>query len=199
MVNTTNLLDFIAKPESGGDYNIVYGGIPVRNRPSKPLTQMTIDEVIEWQRWVVGQGSPSSAAGKYQIIRPTLVGLWKEAGLKKSDIFSEANQDRMAVTLLNRRGLQDYLKGKTSKVKFGDNLAKEWASLPAMIKDRKGRPARGQSYYAGDGLNRSHVTGDEVLAAIDTLKETVVTPTTKPTAKPAFNFMAAIRRLLRGC
>ena len=56
------VLDLIGKYESRGDYEIVYGGIPKEQRPAK-LTAMTIAQVIQWQRNVVGRGAASSAAG----------------------------------------------------------------------------------------------------------------------------------------
>ena len=154
--NVDELLEFIAWPESRGDIDIVYGGIKLKDRPPNKLSTMTIGEVLAWQDSIDSQ-YPSEAAGKFQIMEDTLRGLYKQAGLTTGSLYSAVNQKKLAIALLKRRGLDDYLNGSITTLKFADNLSKEWASLPATIKDRKGRPATGQSYYAGDGLNRSHV------------------------------------------
>tara|TARA_R110000744_G_scaffold376347_1_gene490539 strand:+ start:80 stop:706 length:627 start_codon:yes stop_codon:yes gene_type:complete len=201
-----NLLDFIAKPESGGDYNIVWGRIKAKDYPPKPLVNMTIGEVLAWQDSIDSRYR-SEASGKYQILEDTLRGLYKEAGMKPSDLFDEAGQDKLAVALLNRRGLQEYLKDKITSEKFADNLSKEWASLPCIFRDRKGRPATGQSYYAGDGLNKAHVSIKELMSIVEQVKvnlPAVVEPTPiEPTITPEVkykieSFCEAMRRLLRG-
>ena len=46
----------------------------------------------------------------------------------------------------------------------------EWASLPCTISDKRGRAAAGQSYYAGDGLNKSHVTTAALMAAVHSVR-----------------------------
>ncbi len=156
------LLELIADKESGADYNRVYGaGIQRTN-----LTGMTVDEVLQWQRNYVNSGSPSSAAGKYQIIQKTLHGLKDEMGLSGKELFDEKMQDRMAEHLLDRRGYQEYLSGHLSEEKFMRNISKEWASMP--------KDASGQSYYAGDGLNKAHATPATLLLAIRHTKETPV-------------------------
>jgi muramidase (phage lysozyme) len=191
--NLKGLLDFIAKPESGGDYNIVWGSIKAKDKPPKPLVNMTIGEVLAWQD-KIDPYYMSEASGKYQILEDTLRGLYKEAGMTTSDLFDEDGQDKLAVALLNRRGLQAYLKDVISAEKFADNLSKEWASLPCIFKDRKGRPATGQSYYAGDGLNKSHVSIKELLNAVKSIKSV---PASIPKQMPT-NFIQAILRCLRG-
>jgi hypothetical protein len=164
------LLDFIAKPESGGDYNIVWGGIKRHHRPLKPLVRMTIGQVLDWQD-SIDPLYMSEAAGRYQIMEDTLRGLYRDAGLTRQDLFDETNQDRLATQLLRRRGLTDYMSGRMTALKFAQSLSKEWASLPATIKDKRGRPAKGQSYYAGDGLNRAHVTIPALLSAVESVRE----------------------------
>ena len=158
------LLDFIAKPESGGDYNIVWGRIEAKDRPRKMLVQMTIGEVLAWQD-SIDAAYQSEAAGKYQIMEDTLRGLYGEAGLKLTDMFDESGQDRLATQLLRRRGLDAYLAGKISDEAFANNLAREWASLPVVSGKKKGR-----SFYAGDGLNKSHVSVNAFLAAVRSVR-----------------------------
>lgn len=159
-MNVDALLDFIAKPESGGDFNIVYGGIKKQDRPKKPLTTMTIAEVLAWQD-MIDVRYPSEAAGAFQIMEDTLRKLYAEAGIPATAVFNEATQRALAKQLLRRRGLDKYLAGKMTPEAFANELAKEWASLPVVSGPKKGR-----SYYAGDGLNKSHVSVDDFLAAV---------------------------------
>lgn len=150
--------DSAVKPQGVPNaYCVVYGGIRKAHRPKALLTTYPIAEVIEWQFFVTSQGAASSAAGAYQIIRKTLIGL----APPPSRIFDAECQDELALSLLDRRGWARCEAGTITPEQFGDELAKEWASLPVIT-----GPKRGASYYAGDGLNRAHAGVDEVLAAI---------------------------------
>ncbi len=151
------LLDMISRHESGGNYNIVYGGSEMN------LTGMTVNEVLQWQRQTINNGSPSSAAGRYQIINKTLAGLKTEMGLSGNEIFDEEMQDRMATVLLERRGYSSYLRGDISEERFMRNLSQEWAALP--------RDMTGRGYYDGDGLNRALTSPQAVLAALHHARE----------------------------
>ena len=162
---TSEILAIIRKHESGGNYNIVWGGIAAKDQPPRQLTQMTIAQVLAWQD-SIDSDYMSEAAGAYQILEDTLRGLYRSAGLSPASLFNVANQDRLAVALLERRGLSRYRQGDLTEKDFGQNLAKEWASFPAQTKDKRGRTATGQSYYAGDGLNRSLTSKSQVLSAI---------------------------------
>lgn len=173
------LLDFISIPESRGKYDVIYGFR--QNRLAKPITQMTLGELIEHQK-VWGQQWGSSAAGKYQIIRPTLEGLVRQLNLPLSIKFDEKTQDLMGLTLLEGRGWYSFLKGNISVEKFALNLAKEWASLP-VLKDTQGSSGwikRGQSYYSGDGLNNAHVDADEFEGFLRELRGEAPVPKPKP-------------------
>lgn len=154
------LLEFIKQPESLGDYNIVWGGIKPRDHPPKPLTSMTIGQVLDWQD-SIDRRYMSEAAGAYQIMEDTLRGLHETADLGKHELYNEANQDRLAVALLIRRGYLKYLDGLLSTEGFANALAKEWASLPVVS-----GPDKGRSYYAGDSLNKAHVGVDDFLDAV---------------------------------
>lgn len=164
------LLDFILWPESRGDYNVVWGGIGKRHKPPRPLTEMTIREVLDWQD-SIDPFYLSEAAGGYQIMEDTLRGLYHSAGMTLDDLFDEEGQDRLALALLRRRGLDDFLAMRITGEKFANNLAKEWASLPVVSGPKKGR-----SYYSGDGLNKSHVSVNDFMAAVMAIREPIKAP-----------------------
>jgi len=159
------LLETIAKGESNGNYNAYFGSS--KNSEIK-FTKMSIRQVLDWQAEYVNNGSPSNAVGKYQIIRPTLEGLVEQLQLDLDQAFDEATQDMLAITLLERRGSIDYVAGKLTTEQFAANLAKEWAALPKVTGHN---PV--QSYYAGDGLNRSLISVDEILLAVQRFKQLV--------------------------
>jgi hypothetical protein len=83
------------------------------------------------------------------------------------------------VQLLNRRGLKRYLAGAISAEKFANALAREWASLPVVT-----GPNAGRSFYAGDGLNKSHVSVDAFMAAVRAVKAAPL-PSTPVADSPA--------------
>lgn len=156
------LLATIAKGESNGNYNAYFGNttnIAIR------FTDMSVGEVLHWQEEYVRQGSVSSAVGKYQIIRPTLIGLVKELDVDLKTPFDEKLQDQMAITLMERRGSLAYVKKKLTREQFAANLAQEWAALPKIT-----GPNPEESYYAGDGVNKARINIDEVYKALASLK-----------------------------
>jgi hypothetical protein len=142
-----NLLNLIAKAEGTSDemalskgfasgYDVPFGhGSFVM--PEKPLTQMTIGEVKEYQKKLVSatrgkiKGVASnlgtSAVGRYQIIGPTLEGLQSKLGINDSSLFSAEIQDRMAIELLNQAGMN-----RVDPVTFQNNIAGIWASIPKV-------------------------------------------------------------------
>jgi hypothetical protein len=145
--------------------------------PPKPPTQMTINEVLEWQNTHNPPGPETTAVGAYQFVdQPnarTLSGVAKEMGLKGDELFTPELQDRMAIHLLKRRGLDDFLAGKLPVERFANNVAKEWASLPVLTDTKRGRIPirRGQSYYANDGINGTTVKDLEEYEEIFSLAD----------------------------
>lgn len=160
------LLDFIYRAENGGriDYDVVYGGIKGSYLPPRPITQMTIGEVLDWQD-SIDRFHPSEAAGAPQIMEDTLRGLYRPAGIPLTQLYDAETQDRLAIALLKRRGLDDYLAGKITAEAFCNALAREWASLPLVT-----GPKKGKSYYGGDGLNRAHAEVQPFLQAVRAIK-----------------------------
>lgn len=158
------ILDMIGSVEAPQGYNQVYGGSKIQ--PPRPITTMTIRELLAWQDRSVAAGSKSSAAGRYQIIRKTLRSLVAQGAARMNDRFDRSTQDRLGRALLSKRGLERFEAGQMTASDFAQSLSQEWAALPAFTRDRRGRAANGQSYYADDGLNRSHLTKDQVLQAL---------------------------------
>ncbi|AFL52831.1 muramidase (phage lysozyme) [Sinorhizobium fredii] len=164
------LLGFIREAEVGSSdrasYDVIYAH--KQNALAKPLTTMTLGEVIAAQKtWSRAHGS--SAAGGYQFMRATLLGLLREIpGLNEEQIFDPALQDSLGLHLLNRRGFESFVSGEISLSEFGRRLAMEWASLPVLAESEGEwrRVKRGQSYYAGDGLNRALVKPGKLEAVL---------------------------------
>lgn len=157
--STKPLLEVIARAESKGNYNAHFGN--PTNTATK-FTDMTIAEVQEWQAKFIGQGAASSAVGRYQIIDSTLAEIVAALHIAPSEKFDESMQDRLALSLLERRGSEKLVNNEMSREEFAANLAMEWASLPKVVGDDPEA-----SYYAGDGLNKSLVSSSDVLQAVD--------------------------------
>lgn len=162
-----HLLNFIGDIEAPRGYDTVYGNN--QGKLKKRVTEMTIAEVQAAQPlWTKQFGS--SATGRYQFMYATLKGLIAEFNLDTSSKFNSDMQDYLGFMLLRRRGYDKFIAGEIGLTTFGKALAQEWASFPVLA-DTVGahRPvSRGQSYYAGDGLNKSLVAPERVEAALKT-------------------------------
>lgn len=166
-----DLASVISRAEgTNNNYNAHYGA---GSQTSVVFTDMTINDVRSWQDRFVASGKPSSAVGKYQIIRGTLDSLVRELKLTGEEKFDGPMQERMFEALLKRRGLEKFRAGSISKEQFAYKLSQEWASLPIPsndFKDAKGRTGRvGASYYSGGGLNKSHISPEEVFTSFGSL------------------------------
>lgn len=206
------ILNLIGKYESRNNYDVIWGGISRSDYPSKPLTKMTISEVLAWQDSVDSKYQ-SEAAGHYQILEDTLRGLVINHGIDTGRLFDKAMQDDLAMKLLVGRGFSRFLGGQDDVEDMMLGLAKEWASFP-VPRDMKGSNRRlkaGQSYYAGDGLNKAHATIAEVEQALNVtlerylggarpvpkpVSETPAQPDITPGAKSG-GFMAALTQFLK--
>lgn len=199
------LLDFIGDIEAPRGYDTVYGNN--QGKLKKPVTSMTIGEIQDAQGgWSRQFGS--SATGRYQFMKATLAGLIPELGLSRSQVFDANLQDRLAYHLLKRRGYAEFMAGRINRTEFGKRLAQEWASLPVLTATKGGsrNVTRGQSYYAGDGLNKSLVAPDRVEAMLDRVKVAVAptpvaaapAPTTAPANDNQPGFWARLWAAFRG-
>lgn len=142
---------------SGYDVTLGYGAYAT---PNKPLSQMTLGEVIALQQQMLRNPRNklhSTAVGRYQILGGTLRPLMGRLGYTDKTTFSPDVQDRMARQLLVDRGLTRYLNGQIDANQFQINLSNEWAS----IED----PTQGISHY-GQPLG---TTSSEIQSIISTL------------------------------
>jgi hypothetical protein len=149
------LLELIGQGESKGNYNaLVYGKKGANTPGSADLTNMTIAQVQEYQKSMLGKGHASTAVGKYQMISSTLAEQVKKAGLDaKTTKFDQKTQDLLASQLIDQAGF-----GQKDSATVMKNLAGTWASLP---KDMSGRGA-----YDGYNQNKATISAGDVQTAI---------------------------------
>ena len=133
---TTDLLTFIRALEAPRGYTDYERRI--RIRPPKPLTAMTLGEVLDWQVRVRNSGAPSTAAGGYQIIYPTLKRLVSRYELSRRQLFDARLQNRLARLLIAECGPRG---ARGTHPRYGNCLAGIWAALPLTQGRNKGRSA----------------------------------------------------------
>ena len=95
------LLDFIAKHEAPDGYDSVHASI--QEVPPMPLTQMSLGEVLAWQKRIRPQ-AVSTAVGRYQFIHKTLARLARDHDVDPDRVFDESLQDELANRLLDDCG-----------------------------------------------------------------------------------------------
>lgn len=171
-MNPMPLLDLIAKHESesaaamqgvSSGYDVIVKQAFKVYPPTRPITTMTVSEVLNWQREAIAETKQAykngySAAGRYQVIRKTLQSL----SVNGNAFFDKETQDVIGVMLLYRRGWGKWVTGELSTSAFADNLSKEWASLPYRT---------GRSYYDKDAHgNRSLVSREKVLQVLNKIR-----------------------------
>jgi len=156
------ILDFIAggvpgnqSGESVGNYNAVIGNA----RSQDDLGARTIDLIYALMGQLRAAGKPSTAVGRYQIIRNTLQALQGRLNVAGSDRFTPQLQDRLGLALLVGRGYQKWWTGAITDEQFAHNISLEWASLPDPENG-------GKSHYDGVGPNHASTSVDVVLAML---------------------------------
>ena len=158
------ILDLIAGPESAGRYDAVY---PSRRRPQ--ILDMTIDELVQDMRSRVraqvaaGADQGSSASGRYQYIRTTLLDVVGGMGLDTATTkFDPETQDKIAIYHLRRNhGLDNWLEGRMSDGDFLNRLAGTWAGIPQT---------NGRSAHAGVLDNAAGMGAGDALTQLDRIK-----------------------------
>jgi len=167
------LLDFIAQTEVGStgraSYDVIYGHN--QGKLPKPITTMNLGDLVDAQASFTKRFN-SSASGRYQFMRATLQDLARELGLRGTQIFDPDLQDRLGYHLLIRRGYNQYIAGKISRTEFGKRLAQEWASFPVLsaVQGKHRMLKRGETFYAGDKLNKALVTPAKIEDILNKVK-----------------------------
>jgi hypothetical protein len=170
------LLDLIASKEENPRAPDVYMSLWPSNFDPR-LTQMTLDQLADFQTSRI-RSAGGSAAGRYQFIRRTLFGtrtapgMVQNLGLPRNLVFNRVMQDYLGLQLLLGRGLRRWQTGAISDAAFQLNLAKEWAAIPVPFDTQgdKRRVFKGESYYAGDGLNSAGLNADVMYRELRSLR-----------------------------
>lgn len=171
------ILNLIASAESiNGSYSSAYH--PNGSKIIPGLENMSIEDAVAASGGV-DSGGRHYAIGRYQFTTLT-TDQAARANLKVTDKFSPANQDKMAIALIEgKKGVTfDMLKNNPEKAQR--RLAEEWAGLP--------KDTSNKSVYGNDGVNAAHRTTAEVQDAFgETLRGGIQTPPPppKPTTQPA--------------
>lgn len=150
-----DLLNFIARYESAGDYNIMVGG------KRGNLTKMTISEILDMQRNMIASGHESTAVGRYQYIRKTLANTVAQMGLDTNTKFDEKTQDAIATHTLRTIGLEKWLSGQLDDTTFLNKVAQIWASIPKST---------GGSAHAGVGSNKAGLGANLALNTLQDIR-----------------------------
>ncbi|MFD2175684.1 hypothetical protein [Rhodobacter lacus] len=156
----SGLMAYIYQHEAAGNYNRWQDGARIRG--SKPLTEMTVGEVLAVQRenLLLPKGQQFTAAGAPQIIYSTLMDEVRKGTVKETDLFNPETQDRLTVSRMKARGLDRYMAGQIGMAEFGTNLAMEWAALPVLKDTYRGNVfvPMGSGYYGGVSTNKAQTS-----------------------------------------
>jgi hypothetical protein len=128
-----------------------------KRRPVKPITRMTINEVLDFQMMLRQDGADSSAVGRYQYIYKTLDYVTDKHDIDRNQLFDKEMQDRLARIELERCGFYD---PHIEIGELGDCLAHVWAALPLLTGKN-----RGKSKYVATGINSAR-TSPEIVEAL---------------------------------
>jgi hypothetical protein len=177
MVDIVDLRNLVAEAEgttdakasqenfaSGYDVPFAYGQYL---QPSKPISQMTFQELRDFQRRQVNATKGTfdntnlgtGAVGRYQFIGRTLENLKNRLGYKDTDVFSPEVQDRLFDALMEEQGLQKLLAGLITPEKFQEKLSSQFASIP--------KPGTDTGTYKGQNTG---VTSDRVSAVLSSMQ-----------------------------
>jgi hypothetical protein len=155
-VNDQPFLELIGGIEGPDGYDDIVLG--ATSQPPKPVTELTVREVLAYQRQLQLEGSDSTAVGRFQFIRKTLNWLAEVHEIDLDRKFDRRTQEYLARALMNNC---DFYEVGANEHRVGNCLARAWAALPVITGDKAGR-----SYYGGVGTNRARTTRDEVLAVL---------------------------------
>lgn len=170
--NGGNLVGLLDKGESGGSYgvyNYIQGGKVKTGKTDN--NNMTVGQLKGLQ-----SSKKINAFGRYQMIGGTFKEGVAALGIKDNEKVTAKMQDRIFRDHLfakKRPDLKNYVIGKNNDLNAAVLAgAQEWASVgvPYDMKGNSRQVKKGQSYYAGDGLNKAHVTPEEFGAGLKVMR-----------------------------
>lgn len=152
------VLDFIGRYESAGHYDMLNGG-----RRNPRILDMTINEILRYQRTAPWPGGESSAIGRYQYVRATLEWVTGLMGVDRdTQTFDQDFQDRLCIYDMRYRcRLDQWLNGSIESEDFANRLAQVWSSIPTTS---------GRSAHHGIGSNRAGLSFNSAVAQLDQIK-----------------------------
>lgn len=178
-VPALHVLDMIRETETGYDdltaFEVIYGHH--QDELTKKITEMTVAELQGYQPGF-SETWGSSASGAYQFMYSTLGDLLEGGYCLPEELFVPQCQNELGFVLLNRRGYANWMVAVITTDDFMIGLAKEWASFPVPY-DMQGAHrwvTRGQSYYAGDGVNKALITPEEVWTTCEDARHNKTPP-----------------------
>ncbi len=155
--------NIISNKESNNNYNIcnkTKGGLKVVRNIT--VVETTIKDILAKQK-----SRDIFAVGRFQLIPNTLTAAINSLNLDVNNNLDEETQDKIFqeyLITIKRPQIMKFLEESGSVEDAMYSAAKEWASIGVEIgkKISKNRISKGgESYYAGDGLNKAHITPDE--------------------------------------
>jgi hypothetical protein len=155
--NDIDFLNLMGNLEGPRGFGTVSDFAPIL--PKKPLTEMTLVEVLDYQQDIRAAGTISSAVGRYQFIYVTLRDLVHKHAISGNLRFDGEVQTYLARFLMHKCGFFD---PATPTSQLANCLASVWAALPLVS-----GPTRGKSAYAADGINKALTTPETVLHILE--------------------------------
>lgn len=176
--------NMIAMKESSDNYNIcnkTKGGYQVINNVK--VIDLTIEEIQKKQK-----NRDLFAVGRYQLVPDTLNDAVEKLVLDTSKKLDEEMQDKIFdeyLIKIKRPKIIAYLEKNGSVEDAMYVSAMEWASIGVQkgkrisdkVEKKDGKTTKtiryavgGESYYAGDGLNKAHITPEQIKNALTTSK-----------------------------
>jgi muramidase (phage lysozyme) len=156
------------------------------------LPNMTVSEVMQHQ-----QARDFNAAGRYQIIGPTLAAAVKALKLTGNEKFDQTTQDLIFTQYLlgiKRQAIGAYISGKSNDIQQAMlEASQEWASVaaPPGVRTQSGAISDGTiSYYSGVANNKASITSTEMAQALNSARTThsaLVPPTQLTTTQSVPN------------
>lgn len=152
------LLNFISIAEwTNWNYNAIYWDW---KQDHIKFTDMTLREVLSYQKQYTDNWSYSSAIWKYQFIRTTLNEMIKKYDISLDETFSPEFQDNLAILMLKEIGLDEFISTwDISKMQY--KLSQKWASIP--------QDESWLSFYHNDWVNKSRVKSSDVKKQLETI------------------------------